>query len=175
MKSNCLINSEVVRKWWASCTWALTSVVGTCLAWRHHGTRRSATCRWPERTAWRPASSAPSSSDNSHDALYNKHSHIYVLLRAIADKPAPAANYLESAVNHRPDLPTVILIIIGIPSPTHSLTLGLNPSFSADLPYRSLSFFSFRIHYVDFPDCLLLLLSISVFLLFSFFSVFTLF
>ena len=30
-------------------------------------------------------------------------------------------------------------------------------------------------HYMDFPDCLLLLLSISVFLLFSFFSVFTLF
>ena len=28
---------------------------------------------------------------------------------------------------------------------------------------------------MDFPDCLLLLLSISVFLLFSFFSVFTLF
>ena len=46
--------------------------------------------------------------------------------------------------------------------------------FSANPPYRSLSFFSFRIHYVDFPDCLLLLLSISVFLLFSF-SVFTLF
>jgi len=66
-------------------------------------------------------------------------------------------------------LPTVILIIIGIPSPTHSFTLGLNPS------YRSLSFFSFRIHYMDFPDCLLLLLSISVFLLFSFFPVFTLF
>ena len=69
MKSNCLINSEVVRKWWASCTWALTSVAGTCLAWHHHGTRRSATCRWPERTAWRPASAAPSSSDNSPDAL----------------------------------------------------------------------------------------------------------
>ena len=68
----------------------------------------------------------------------------------------------------------VILIIIGIPSPTHSFTLGLNPSFSANPPYRSLSFFSFRIHYMDFPDCLLLLLSISVFLLFSF-SVFTLF
>ena len=129
MKSNCLINSEVVRKWWASCTWALTSVAGTCLAWRHHGTRRSATCRWPERTAWRPASSAPSSSDNSHDALYNKHSHIYVLLRAIADKPAPAANYLESAVNHRPDLPTVMLIIIGIPSPTHSLSHSRLKSF----------------------------------------------
>ena len=50
-------------------------------------------------------------------------------------------------------LPTVILIIIGIPSPTHSFTLGLNPSFSVNLPYRSLSFFSFRIHYMDFPDC----------------------
>ena len=49
-------------------------------------------------------------------------------------------------------LPTVILIviliIIGIPSPTHSFTLGLNPSFSANLPYRSLSFFSFRIYYM---------------------------
>ena len=33
-------------------------------------------------------------------------------------------------------------------------------------PYRSLSFFSFRIHYMDFPDCLLLLLSISVFFTF---------
>ena len=71
-------------------------------------------------------------------------------------------------------LPTVILIIIGIPSPTHSFTLGLNPSFSANPPYRTLSFFSFGIHYMDFPDCLLLLLSISVFLLFSF-SVFALF
>ena len=60
----------------------------------------------------------------------------------------------------------VILIIIGIPSPTHSFTLGLNPSFSANPPYRSLSFFSFRIHYMDFPECLLLLLSISVFFTF---------
>jgi len=34
----------------------------------------------------------------------------------------------------------VILIIIGIPSPTHSFTLGLNPFFSANPPYRSLSF-----------------------------------
>ena len=41
-------------------------------------------------------------------------------------------------------LPTVILIvtliIIGIPSPTHSLTLGLNPSFSANPPYPAFSF-----------------------------------
>jgi len=58
---------------------------------------------------------------------------------------------------------------------THSLFhSGLNPSFSANPPYPSLSFFSFRFHNMDFPDCLLLLLSISVFLLFSF-SVFTLF
>ena len=66
-------------------------------------------------------------------------------------------------------LPTVILIviliIIGIPSPTHSFTLGFNPSFSANPPYPSLSFFSFRIHYMDFPDCLLLLLSISFYFL----------
>ena len=40
-------------------------------------------------------------------------------------------------------IPTVILIIIGISSPTHSFTLGLNPSFSANPPYRSLFFFSF--------------------------------
>ena len=70
-------------------------------------------------------------------------------------------------------LPTVMLIIIGIPSPIHSFTLGLNPSFSANPPYRSLSFFSFRIHYMNFPDCLLLLLSISIFLLFSFFCFYT--
>jgi len=63
-------------------------------------------------------------------------------------------------------LPTVILIIISIPSPTHSFTLGLNPSISANPPYRSLSFFSFRIHYMNFPDCSLLLLSISVFFTF---------
>ena len=74
--------------------------------------------------------------------------------------------------------PTVILIvilIIGIPSPTHSFTLGLNPSFSANPTYRvpHLSFFSFRFHYMDFPDCLLLLLSTSVYLLFSFFCFYT--
>ena len=43
--------------------------------------------------------------------------------------------------------------------------------YSLSLP--SLSFFSFRFHYMDFPDCLLLLLSISVFLLFSFFCFYT--
>ena len=34
----------------------------------------------------------------------------------------------------------VILIIIGIPSPTHSFTLGLNPSFSANPPYPAFPF-----------------------------------
>jgi len=53
---------------------------------------------------------------------------------------------------------------------THSLFHSrLKSPFSANPPYRSLSFFSFRIHYMDFPDCLLLLLSISVFLFFYFF------
>ena len=35
---------------------------------------------------------------------------------------------------------TSALIIIGILSPTHSLTLGLNPSFSANPPYPAFSF-----------------------------------
>ena len=51
-------------------------------------------------------------------------------------------------------------------SPTgirHRVSITSNP------PYRTLSFFSFRFHYMDFPDCLLLLLSTSVYLLFSFF------
>ena len=59
---------------------------------------------------------------------------------------------------------------------THSLFHSRLKSFlfcksSLPAPYP---FCSFRFHYMDFPDCLLLLLSISVFLLFSF-SVFTLF
>ena len=66
-----------------------------------------------------------------------------------------------------------VILIIGIPSPTHSFTLGLNPFFSANPPYRTLSFFSFMFHYMDFPDCLLLLLSTSVYLLFSFFCFYT--
>ena len=41
-------------------------------------------------------------------------------------------------------LPTVILIVtlitIGIPSPTHSVTLGLNPSFSEILPTPAFTF-----------------------------------
>ena len=78
--------------------------------------------------------------------------------------PAHPSSSGQRAVK-RHYLPTVILIviliIIGIPSPTHSFTLGLNHFFSANHPYRSLSFFSFRIHYMDSPDCLLLFLSIS--------------
>ena len=66
----------------------------------------------------------------------------------------------------------IVILIIGIPSPTHSFTLGLNPSFSANPPYRTLSFFSFRFYYMDFPDCLLLLLSTSVYLLFLVFFLF---
>ena len=75
-------------------------------------------------------------------------------------------------------LPTVILIviliIIGIPSPTHSFTLGLNPSFSANPTYPSLSFFLIQVSLYGFPRLFTLLLSIAVFLRFSF-SVFTLF
>jgi len=93
---------------------------------------------------------------------------VWLSLSAVYEIQAGDDHYLPTVIL------IVILIIIGIPSPTHSFTLGLNPSFSANPPYRTLSLFSFRFHYMDFPDCLLLLLSISVFLLFSF-SVFTLF
>ena len=68
-------------------------------------------------------------------------------------------------------MPTDILIIIGIPSLNHSFIAGLNLPFL--LPPQPLLFF-FRIHYVDSPDCLLLLLSIIRLLLFSF-PVFALF
>jgi len=66
------------------------------------------------------------------------------------------------------------LLLFGIPSPTHSFILGLKPSFAANPFHRSPSFSFFRIHYMDSPDCLLLLLSIFCLLLFTF-SVFTLF
>ena len=73
---------------------------------------------------------------------------------------------------------TFILIIVSRPSLFHHpLTLSFqteNLPF-LQIPHRSLPFF-FRTDYTDSPDCLLLLLSISVFfLLFSFFSVFTFF
>jgi len=51
-----------------------------------------------------------------------------------------------------------------------SFILGLIPSSSANPSYRSLSFSFFRFHYMDSPDCLLLLLAYPS-LLFSFFSV----
>ena len=50
------------------------------------------------------------------------------------------------------------LLLSGIPSPIHSFIPGLKPSFSANPFHRSPSFFFFRIHYMDSPDCLLLLL-----------------
>jgi len=59
-------------------------------------------------------------------------------------------------------LPTVILIIIGIPSPSHSFIPGLKPSFSA-YPSQKPFFFFFRIHYVDSPDCYCYFLAYSVF------------
>ena len=51
------------------------------------------------------------------------------------------------------------LLVAGIPSPTHSFIPGLKP---ANPSHRIPSFFFFRIHYLDSPDCLLLFLSIPV-------------
>jgi len=61
---------------------------------------------------------------------------------------------------------TVILIIISFPSPTLSFIPDLKPSFSAKPSHCSLSFSSSGLT-TWFPRLLLLLLSISVFLLFS--------
>ena len=55
------------------------------------------------------------------------------------------------------------LLLLGIPSPTHSFIPGLKPSFSANPSHRGPSFFFFGIHHMDSPDCLLLFLNISVF------------
>jgi len=56
------------------------------------------------------------------------------------------------------------------PTALHSFIPGLKPPFSANPSHRSPSFFFFRIHYMDSPDCLLLFLSISIlyFLVFLF-------
>ena len=63
---------------------------------------------------------------------------------------------------------TFILIIISIPSPHHSFTPGLKPSFSVNPSVPTVAFlFFFRTDSKDSPDCLLILLSIPVFLLFS--------
>ena len=45
--------------------------------------------------------------------------------------------------------------------------------FSANPSHRSPSFFFFRIHYMDSPNCLLLFLSISVFYFVVFFCFYT--
>ena len=52
------------------------------------------------------------------------------------------------------------------PSPLHSFTPGLKPFFSANPPIVAY-LFSFPTDSMDSPDCLPILLSISVFLLFS--------
>ena len=44
-----------------------------------------------------------------------------------------------------------VCVCVCIPSPTHSFTLGLNPSFSANPPYRSLSFFFIQVSLYGFP------------------------
>jgi len=62
---------------------------------------------------------------------------------------------------------TVILIIISFPSLTLSFIPDLKLSFSLNPSHCSLSFFFFRTDYM-IPRLLLLLLSISVFLLLSF-------
>ena len=73
-----------------------------------------------------------------------------------------------------PNKQTVILIIIGIPSPTHSFIPGLKPPFSANLSHCSFNFSSStfttwipQIVYCYFWACLFSTFSFSVFTLFS--------
>ena len=65
-----------------------------------------------------------------------------------ADSVRVCIHYVWRSAEMRP---TVILIIIGIPSPTHSFIPVLKPSFSANpFPPQPFLFFS-RIHYMDSP------------------------
>ena len=61
--------------------------------------------------------------------------YLYLVRAAV-----PGAYLFEGEKGKAHYLPTFILIIMGISSPTHSFTLGLNPYFSANPPYRSLPF-----------------------------------
>ena len=67
---------------------------------------------------------------------------------------------------------TFILFIMSIPLPPHSFISGLKPSFSANPCHRSLSFF-LSTDFEDSPDCLPILLSISVFYFLVFFCFFS--
>jgi len=66
----------------------------------------------------------------------------------------------------------LIIIISSIPLPPHTFIQGLNLPFLQILPAVAFLFF-YRIDSADSPDCLPILLSISVFY-FLFFSVFPL-
>ena len=61
---------------------------------------------------------------------------------AVDDTRDDEVRLIPYRILHGRYLPTVILIIIGIPSTTHSFIPGLKPFFSANPSYRSLSFSS---------------------------------
>ena len=69
-------------------------------------------------------------------------------------RTAPAPLSLTSAYSTTTSS-FILTVIISIPSPPHSFIPGLKPSFSANPSHRSLPFL--------LPDCLPILLSISVF------------
>jgi len=70
-------------------------------------------------------------------------SYTVIIILIIIGIPSPTHSFIPGFI---------ILIIIGIPSPTHSFIPGFKPSISANPSYRILSFSSFRIHYMDSPD-----------------------
>ena len=104
-----------------------------------------------------------------HQPLRSPH-HTALLVRLPVLNHTTTVAYCRKAFNCRIlyrvrsfMLLAVILIITSFPSPTHSFIPDSKPSFSANPSYDSPSFFFFRIHYMDSPDCLLLFLSKSVF------------
>jgi len=109
------------------------------------GPRDSVRCRRRHAPNWRRAAECWTLLDTFSPGPIPNHKSLTLTPNSNADTAiAPMAARRHASA-----------IIIGIPSPTHSFTLGLNPSCSANPPYPSLSFFSFRFHYMDFPDCLL--------------------
>ena len=125
---------------------------------------------------WLSSSASASSREHSTNHLHRaaRSTYMYVHAHRPTDSTARRAS-LAAALQYSDSAVSCIKQNILDTHIQHgSLHCRVGPSFSANPPYRTLSFFSFRFHYMDFSDCLLLLLSTSVYLLFSF-PVFTLF
>jgi len=92
---------------------------------------------------------------------YGREPYSYVTASVTCGAETPRRSYTVIL------LLTFIFFIISIPSPHHSFIPGLKSSFLQILPCVAFFFFS-RTEYMDSPDCLLILLSTSVFYFYFF-------